>query len=80
MVELSRHVLTLSVTERIIQVLAFTRIELTTSALVDVHGYLQDHSGDEIRHENNQSNNPATTGGLSWFRPPLVVVRLWQVP
>ena len=44
------NVLMLSATEEIIQILVFTRIELTTSALliVGVRGYLQDHSGDLI--------------------------------
>ena len=41
------YVFTLSATEAIIQFLVFTVIKLTTSALVDVHGYLLDFSGDE---------------------------------
>ena len=44
------NVLKLSAKEKIIQIMVFTRIELTTSALliVGVRGYLQDHSGDLI--------------------------------
>ena len=41
------HALALSATEARIQILVFKRIELTTSALVGVRGYLLDHSGDE---------------------------------
>ena len=42
------HVLTLSATEeKRIKIVVFTRIELTTSALVGERGYLLDHSGDE---------------------------------
>ena len=41
------HVLTLSATEARVQILFFTRIELTTFALVGVGGYLLDPSGDE---------------------------------
>ena len=37
----------LSATEARKPILVFSRIELTTSALVSVRGYLLDHSGDE---------------------------------
>ena len=39
----------LSATEARIQILLFTRIGLTTSALGGVRGYLLDHSGDDIK-------------------------------
>ena len=42
---LPTHVLTLSATEVRIQVLAFTKIELTISALVGIRGYLLDRRG-----------------------------------
>ena len=45
----TNHVLTLSATEARIQILFFTRIELTTSAL-GVRGYLLDHSRNEGQH------------------------------
>ena len=41
------RVLTLSATKARIQIIVFTRIELPTSALVGVRGYLLDYSGDE---------------------------------
>ena len=41
---LRTRVLMLFSTEARIQFLVFTRIELTTSALADVRGYLRDHS------------------------------------
>ena len=43
------YLLTLSVTEERTQILVFTRIELTTSALARVRGYLLDHLGDELQ-------------------------------
>ena len=43
------HVLTLSTTEARTQTLVFTRIELTTTALVGVCGYLLNHSRDSGR-------------------------------
>ena len=44
--DLLTHVLTLSATEERIKILVLTRIELTTSSLAGVRGYLLDHSGD----------------------------------
>ena len=49
------HLLTLSATGARIEVLVFTRIEVTTSVLVDVRGYLLDHSDDECNSKLKES-------------------------
>ena len=41
------NILSLSAKEEITQVLVFTKIELMTSALAGVRGFLLDHSGGE---------------------------------
>ena len=47
-----------------IQILVFTRIELTTSALLGVRGYLLDHSGDECVDGRNPRNEQKKVDGV----------------